>query len=51
VKDNESGIIHVSYEKLNNGKHPAKFVDAGFRNEMSIDTSTNMIWSEDVVIR
>ena len=45
------GVKFVSYEMLNNGKHPAKFVDAGFRNEMAIDTSTNMICSEDVVIK
>jgi hypothetical protein len=45
------GVKFVSYEMLNDGKHPAKFEDTGFRNEMAIDTSTNMIWSEEMVIK
>lgn len=45
------GVKFVSYEMLNNGKHPAKFESSGFRNEMAIDTSTNIIWSEEIMIR
>ena len=45
------GVKFVSYEMLNNEKHPAKFEDMGYRNEMAIDTSTNMIWSNVVVIK
>jgi len=45
------GVKFVSYEMLNDGKYHTKFVDSGYINEVAIDTSTNMIWSDIVVIK